>query len=373
MFKKNSRTLEIEEIINLRSTEIKINEFLFQHGKSMIANCIAKSEICTVYNNKNEKKDMYYLLNIRPNPNQTATEFWLDVIDRYYSYKGECLIVMIGGYLYVADSYTKSNDVLKSKTFSNVSIRIDDDYIKSYMTFDCSQSILIRRKDKNVDYYLNMVNDKIADLMIAAMSGYKKKAPKFSIKVPNGFKIQTKEGKMLTSNEYAEDLSKKMDNPSISTVVLPQSLEFNEIKNSSTVSADEIKNIYNQAANNVAMALNIPINAFLGSITEKSDAIDELITFAVSIIVEQINDAFNYCLMEKESYINGSKIFFNMSKSKHRDLLSNASSIDKLVADGFSHNEILELFGMPIIDEEWANEHNITKNYGKVDSTKGGE
>lgn len=372
LLNRDSKTLEIEEIIDIRSAEIRINELLFEHGKWMIANCIAKSEICTVYKNQNEKKDMYYLLNVRPNPNQTATEFWLDVIDKYYSYKGEVLIVNIGDHLYVADSYTKSNDVLYEKTFYNVTLKIDNDYLKLRNQFNADSSMLIRRKDKKVDTYLTMVNDKISDLMIAAMSAYRKKSPKYKMKIPNGFRIQTKEGKPVTGSEYADQISKELDNPSTSTIVIPQNLDFDAINNSG-VSSDEISSIFNHAAKNVAMALNIPINAFLGSITEKSDAVDELITFAVSIVVEQINDAFNYCLMSKDSFLNGSKIFFDLSNCKHRDILSNASGIDKLIADGFSINQILEMFGKPTFNEEWANTHSITKNYGKIDDTKGGE
>ena len=373
IFKRNSKTLEIEEIINLRSTEIKINEFLFEHGKTMIANCIAKSQICTVSDGKNEKGDMYYLLNIRPNPNQTATEFWLDVINKYFSYKGEVLIVEIGGNLYIADTYEKSKDVLKGQTFTRVTIRIDDNYIESYKTFSAENSMLIRRMDKKIDSYLDIVNDKIADLMVAAMSGYRKKAPKFYMKIPSGMKLQTKEGKILSGNEYSEQISKDIDNSSTKVIVLPENLTFESIKNESNISTEEIKSIFNQAATNVAIALNIPINAFLGSITEKSDAVDELITFSVSVIVEQINDSFNYCLMNKDSFLNGSKIFFDLSNCKHRDILSNATGIDKLIANGFSHNEILEMFDKPTIDEDWANEHYITKNYGKSDDPKGGE
>lgn len=370
----NPKTLEIEELINYKSAEIRINDFLFEHGKAMIANCIAKSEICTIEDKKNVKKDMYYLLNVRPNPNQTATEFWLDVIERYFSYEGEVLIVNIGSYLYVASSFTKSNDIMNHQIFSNVSVCIDNNYLLLNKSFTSEESMLIKRKDKKINFYLDSVNDKIADLMIAAMSGYKKKSPKYKMKIPNGLRLQDSNGKVIANNEYSQMMSNEMNNAESSVILMPSSLEFDAIKSECNVTTEEIKSIFNLAATNVSLALNIPLNAFLGTITEKSDAIDELITFGVSIIVEQINDAFNYCLMNKNSFLNGNKIFFDLSNSKHRDILSNASAIDKLVADGFSHNEILEMFGKPIIDEEWAYKHNITKNYGEVDDiSKGGE
>ena len=37
--------------------------------------------------------------------------------------------------------------------------------------------------------------------------------------------------------------------------------------------------------------------------------------------------------------------------------------------NGFSRNEINKFLKLPHIDEEWADQHNLTKNYGNV---KGG-
>lgn len=373
MFKRNSKTLEIEHIIDLKSTELKIHEFLYEHGKCMIANCIAKSDIYTIEDGKNVKNQLYYLLNVRPNRNETATEFWAKVIDRYYSSDGEVLIVNIGDYLYVADSFSKSNDVIKYQTFYNVSISIDGSSIALRNTFTAENSIFIRRIDKKIDRYLDFVNDKYTDLMIAVINGYMMKAPKFYMKIPNGLRLVDKENKPITTNSYVDDIAKKIKLPDTSIFNIPDQISLQSIKSESSVSSQEMKDIYNQAAQNVAMALNIPLNAFLGTITEKSDAIDEMITFAVQIIVEQLNDALNHALMEKETYLAKNYVRFNLSKSKHRDIVSSASSIDKLIGDGFSHNQILDLFDIPEIDEDWANQHHITKNYANTKEMKGGD
>ena len=150
IFKRSSKTLEIEHLIDLKSTEIKVHEFLFEHGKSMIANCIAKSDILTIENGENVKKSMFYLLNVRPNRNQTATEFWSKVIDKYYSIDGEALIVIVGNYLYVADSYSKSNDIINSQRYTNVQISLDNNSMVLRSEFNAENSILIRRTDKKV-------------------------------------------------------------------------------------------------------------------------------------------------------------------------------------------------------------------------------
>jgi len=57
------------------------------------------------------------------------------------------------------------------------------------------------------------------------------------------------------------------------------------------------------------------------------------------------------------------------SKSiKHIDLLSVSTAIDKLIASGaFCINDIRKLVGEPVIDEPWAWQHYITKNYATVE------
>lgn len=371
IFKRSSKTLEIEHLIDLKSTEIKVHEFLFEHGKSMIANCIAKSDILTIENGENVKKSMFYLLNVRPNRNQTATEFWSKVIDKYYSIDGEALIVIVGNYLYVADSYSKSNDIINSQRYTNVQISLDNNSMVLRSEFNAENSILIRRTDKKVDRYLTFVNDKISDLLIAVFNGYRMKAPKFKMIIPSGFKIM-RDDKIVTGNEYTQEISEKLNSSEPTVIPISDKASLESIQSSSNVTSQEFKDIYNQAANNVAMALNIPVNAFLGTITEKSDAIDEMITFAVQVVVEQINDALNYGLMKKETYLNGNYVLFDLSRSKHRDIISSSVNIEKLISNGFSFNQIMWLYRLPEIPEDWANEHYITKNYANSVDMKGG-
>ena len=49
---------------------------------------------------------------------------------------------------------------------------------------------------------------------------------------------------------------------------------------------------------------------------------------------------------------------------KHRDLMDVGTSVDKLIGSGVACiNDILRLIGMPQIEESWAYEHFLTKNY----------
>lgn len=81
---------------------------------------------------------------------------------------------------------------------------------------------------------------------------------------------------------------------------------------------------------------------------------------------EIIEDGFNIGLVGKEDFLKGEYVAFNRTNITHKDVLDCGTGIDKLTANRFSRNEINKLLKLPIIDEPWANEHNITKNYGNV-------
>ena len=87
--------------------------------------------------------------------------------------------------------------------------------------------------------------------------------------------------------------------------------------------------------------------------------------FFYNSIEDAINDAFVGC----KDYCDGERIQFNKYAIFHKDIIDSANGIDKLVSSTFSRNEINEFINLPHIDEDWADEHNLTKNYGNV---KGG-
>ncbi len=108
---------------------------------------------------------------------------------------------------------------------------------------------------------------------------------------------------------------------------------------------------------------------FFGNRTEKSTGNSDFITFAVDPYFEIIEDGFNVSLVGKEDFLKGEYVQFNRTNIIHKDVLDCGTGIDKLTANRFSRNEINKLLKLPQIDEYWANEHALTKNYA---NTKGG-
>jgi hypothetical protein len=63
-------------------------------------------------------------------------------------------------------------------------------------------------------------------------------------------------------------------------------------------------------------------------------------------------------------FANGNYLKIDSKSIKHIDLLSVSTAIDKLISSGaFCINDIRKLVGEEPINEAWAKQHYITKNY----------
>ena len=58
----------------------------------------------------------------------------------------------------------------------------------------------------------------------------------------------------------------------------------------------------------------------------------------------------------------------------HFDLFDMAANIEKLMGSGWSYNDIQRAIGGETIDEDWANQHFVTKNFGaaEMEAQEGG-
>ena len=63
----------------------------------------------------------------------------------------------------------------------------------------------------------------------------------------------------------------------------------------------------------------------------------------------------------------GNYIKINTLAVKHIDVFDIATPMEKLISSGvFTINDILKVLKMQTIDEEWAEQHFITKNYATI-------
>ncbi|MBO5348984.1 MAG: phage portal protein [Clostridia bacterium] len=349
---------------------------------NLIAKTIAKTELLVFSKNEksekieNVKNDIYYMLNIQPNYNENGTEFLYKLALKLLIDK-EALILInklkSRKFLYVADTFTASNDILHSKTFKDItlsdklgnSIRITKEYNQE-------NAIYIALKNKDLTAAEENFKKRMGKLLKTVETKYKRaNTSKWRLKKPGGQPtlMDYETGKEISYEEYTKKITDGLLSDEEAIILLAEAFDLINLNKDSKESLSDYKELIKNIGDSVASNYSIPLDLFYGTKTEKSTANDDFISFSVDFYYNGIEDGLNSVLVGQKCYCEGERIQFNKYSIFHKDIMDSASGIDKLISSTFSRNEINEFLNLPYIDEDWANKHNLTKNYGNV---KGG-
>lgn len=376
---KSGEMISTIDLLSVDITKVMLSEMAIEKAVNMIAKAIAKSEFIVQRKSERVKDDIYWMLNICPNQNETATEFWIEAI-RKLLLQQECLIVHIKGELYRCSSFKQDAAVNKSKKYTNIVLEVKKDTVQIEKVFRANDVIHLINPNKKIQTYLKTML-KMYDSIVAGLLSAKKIAsiPKFELDIGGAstpiIRKKDKDGREIpiTIDEYKKSIKILLQSDEIEVLISRNDLKIGQMKIDSSVTAEEIVKIEKEIYTEVAYTFDIPKAVFLGEITEKADSTNEFITYAVSWIVELLNDAMNAALVGKKDYKNGEYIWIDMSRYKHRDIIDSATGLDKLRAIGFSFDEILELVGRYPLGTDFSKDRALTLNYkdsGGKDSEK---
>lgn len=349
---------------------------------NLISQFISKTEILTYEMNKEKKieenrGEIYWRLNIQPNFIENGTMFLKKLVIRLLVDKEALIIMNDNGketkLLYIADDFDCSNSILYGKTYKNIiisdhkgnSLPVEKQYGQdNSIYYSIANEYFAKAKDSfkiNTGKLLGTISKKYM----------RENSAKWKLKRP-GQQMPLKDaetGKDLSYEDYKKKITEGLISEEDTVVMLSEMFDLINLNKDNNTSLGDYKDIVKQIGDTVANLYGIPLDIFYGSKTEKSTGNDDFITFAIDPILELIEDGFNLGLVGKKNYLKGEKIMFNRFSMQHKDILDAANGIDKLTGDGFSRNEINKFLKLPQINEDWANKHNLTKNYGNM---KGG-
>ena len=365
---KSGEKLPYSEVISVEVKKLALSKMAIDKAVGMIAHAIAKSEFVVQRKDRRVRDHVYWILNVRPNPNETATDFWITAIKKLLT-EDECLICSMSGMLYIIDTYTSDNAVMLPRIYRNVYIKSNGETYKLNKNFRADDVIHLRAQNKKVRRYLEsvlkMYNDTVSAIAAAKKLG---STPKFTMDIPGQLPvIRTKDenGKErnLTIDEYKKSIKKLLESDDIEVLLNQNGMKIEQLKTETGTTSEDIVKIANEIFTECAFAFDIPKAVFLGEITEKADSTNEFITYAVGWIKELIDDSINAKMVGEDSYLKGERIWIDMSRYKHRDLVESAANLDKLRSIGFNFDEILEAVGREPLNTEFSQERVVTKNY----------
>ena len=329
-FKRAEKEESLLEIITSTTQQLQLYEFAKEKAIGMIADAIAKSEIVVQRKDKKgtrrAKDDVYWRLNVRPNANETGTDFWRAAIHKLLT-KKEALICRVGEQYFLADSWTLNDSVILPQIYSDITISCNGRTMTLDMYLTADQVLHLRLRNDRLSAHLGNIAKKYNKLAnaVCTMQTYVN-TPKFKLHfdATNSI-IATKDEngnvKTLTKDQYKEKLQETLLSDEPSTIITSAGIDINQIEIKAGGASEDVVKFAKEIFKDTAMAFNIPMAVFLGEITEKADSTNEFITYAVSPIAEILNDSFNAKLVGKESYEKDEKIWVDLSRFKHRDLI----------------------------------------------------
>lgn len=365
---KKGELQSLSDLISVEVKKMKITKMAVEKAIGMVAHAIAKSEFIVQGKNERLRNELYWSLNVKPNPNETATEFWIEVIQRLLK-NSECLICISGKKFYIADSFQVNNSVMLNQIYSNITITANGESLQLNNTYTSDEVIHLKAKNKKIRAYMETVM-KMHDDVVSAMEAAIKisKTPKFILKIAGAMPvIRTLRAdgteQTLTVDEFKKNIKNLLESENIEILQASNGLEISQLKIDTAVTSEDVVKISKEIFEECAFAFDIPKTVFTGEITEKADSTNEFITYAVGWVAEILNDAINATLVGKESFLSGEYIWIDLSGFKHRDLVESANYLDKLRSIGFSLDEIRQAIGWEPLNTPFSQERVITKNY----------
>lgn len=366
---RNKEIQSLAEIIAVDMEKLNLSKLAIEKAIMMIAKAIAKSDILIQTESK-EKNKKEYRLNVQPNDHECGTVFWTEVVKQLLT-EQEALIIPLNSEYYRATSWSHTNEVMLKRVYKDVMLSCGGENLTIFSTFQSDEVIHLRYDNARIRLYLqNVVGqfDKTMDSINAMMQ--LSSQPRFKLKLgTNALSFREKQAdgtdKVMTKDQYVLKIKKLLTSDALEVLTEQENASVEQLQINTAVKAEELAKMALQINNEVANAFDIPEAVFNGNITEKSDATNEFITYAVSPVAEVINDTLTaYVVGENDYCSKNEKVMVWLARFKHVDVVDSAVNLDKLRGIGFHLDEIRGMVGYPLLNTEFSTERALTKNYG---------
>lgn len=368
IFKKNS---EIESSYDFDALIDEYHTLYLKHlaidtCAEFLARSFGRSEFRIRKNGQPLKNEWTYLLNVRPNLDQSASSFWQQVVYKLITQNEVLIVLSDDDQLLIAESYVRKEYALYEDYFESV-------WLKGYefkRKFLMSEVIFLQYNNNDLSRYVRGLYEDYASLynrmVEVAMRNHQIRAT-VTGKEGRGFddKLQKR------AQSYIDKVYAKFSKESIAIVPVQAGLEYNELTNTvgeTNQSIDELKKLKRQFVDEVADILGIPSTILHGELADLESAQTVLNKYCLKSLNKKIEDELNAKIIDKNEFVNGTEI--KVVGVDKKDIFDLADAVDKLISSGgFNRNEIRKEVDYESIDG--GDEFYITKNYEKA--AKGGE
>lgn len=372
-FSKNKN--DSSTFVNGRSSEpvsspaknVQMKEYAINLCASYIARFFSMSSFLT----KDERWS--YRLNVKPNVNQSASEFWREVIFRLYK-EGDALIVMTtDNQLYSANEFEPSDFDVNEMTFSGVTI---GDYTFQ-RDLKADEVFYFVMKNQDLKLFTESIYkdyEEIIGQMFTASKLSNQLRFKANYKQPN-----LDEESKAVAKKVSADWVKVIENSSIVSLPVNPSLEYEEVNkpDKQALSIAPIDEATWSFVDKVAVILGIPSVLLHGDVAGVKEAKQLFFSNCLEPLNSLVEDEINAKIFTENEY--NEDVAVKIMGANRPNVFEMADKADKLISSGaFNRNEIRALLGYDAVDG--LDDYVITLNYQSINqqnqqdsNLKGGE
>jgi HK97 family phage portal protein len=344
-------------------------ELAFDAGVKMIASAVKNVSFNTFSKGELQKKNMYYLLNVEPNPNMSAPLFW-EAVTKKMLMQGEALVIQQGSNFYVADSFERTAYAFKPNTYKNIVV---SDY-ELRETKQESEVLYFSYDNSHIRTLLTGINLSYGKLIKASTKGYiRGKAKRGALSVPTSYP-QTERAQEDLNKLLDVRFKKYFEAEDAAVLPLTNGMTYTEPDAGNAKNITEgrdIRALIEDMIDYVAIGMNIPPKLLKGDLADSEKLMESFITFCVTPILNAIVPEINRKVYTKGEYLEKTYIKVDTSMIKYVGIERLATAFEGFFRVGaFSINDILRRLGHEEIDEPWANDRYVTKNYERISNTR---
>lgn len=347
--------------------EIYLQRMAFWAVVRRIGSAVAAVEWETYCRSRKVKAREYWAWNYSPNPNQTREEFFQHLIGQLFLYQEALVVETQDGSRFVADAFAVDKH-LSGNIYSDITVEGENvpgvfrasDVLHFTIEGECIRRILLA------------IAGAEGQLMKSAASNYiRNQGMRGVLKIDD-----TAEADADFDETYEDLVNEKFKRYfTAENAVLPlfNGYDFAEREASSGSTKSnlsgtrDIRNLMDDIIELTAQAIGVPTSIATGKGVTDAD-FKAFMTSPVQPIVRMIVGEINRKIYGRDLVLAGTYIVANFAGVRYTDLFDVANPIDKLIGSGaFCINDIRMRLGINVIDEPWAWQHWMTKNYSSVE------
>ncbi len=301
----------------------------------------------------------HWAWNQEPNPNETHKEFFMHLVGQLMLHQ-EAVVVEWKGGRYIADSFS-----VEKKLSGNIYGDIISDTEEIPGSFGQEDVLHFSITGERIRHVLDAVAVLEGKLLKTAANAYiRDNGMRGILKVDDIAEADPdfeEEYEDLVTNRF-----KKFFTADNAILPMYNGFEYVPEKVAARPQSRDIRSLINDVTELTAQAIGIPPSIAAGEKPTDAD-FKHFMTFVVQPIVGMIAEELNRKLYGMDMVYEGTYITPNYAAVKYNDLFDVANPIDKLIGSGaFCVNDIRRRLGLDIIEEPWAWQHWMTKNYSSV-------